>query len=72
MVGVGHLITFFTERLWRSVKHEEGLSKNIRFVVKHVEGLEKYFTFYNTRRYHQSLEYKTPYEVHFGVSSVSK
>ncbi len=33
------------------------------------EGLGKYFSFYNNRRYHQSLEHKTPHEVHFGVSS---
>ena len=62
----------FTERLWRSVKYEEVYLKEYQVCREAREGLEKYFTFYNTRRYHQSLEYKTPYEVHFGVSSVSK
>jgi putative transposase len=61
----------FTERLWRSVKYEEVYLKDYQVCREAREGLEKYFTFYNTRRYHQSLEYKTPYEVHFGVSSVS-
>ena len=62
----------FTERLWRSVKYEEVYLKDYQVCREAREGLEKYFIFYNTRRYHQSLKYKTPYEVHFGVSSGSK
>lgn len=58
----------FTERLWRSVKYEEVYLKDYEVCRDAREGLEKYFSFYNNRRYHQSLEYKTPYEVHFGVS----
>ena len=57
----------FTERLWRSVKYEEVYLKDYEVCRDAREGLEKYFSFYNNRRYHQSLEYKTPYEVHFGV-----
>lgn len=62
----------FTERLWRSVKYGEVYLKEYQACSEAREGLEKYFTFYNIRRYYQSLEYKIPYEVHFGVSSVSK
>ena len=62
----------FTERLWRSVKYEEVYLKDYQVCRDAREGLEKYFLFYNTRRYHQSLGYKTPYEVHFGVPYVSK
>ena len=58
----------FTERLWRSVKYEEVYLKDYQVCRDAREGLEEYFSFYNNRRYHQSLEYKTPYEVHFGVS----
>ena len=29
-------------------------------------GLERYFGFYNRNRPHQSLQYRTPTEVHFG------
>lgn len=29
------------------------------------EGLVHYFTFYNQERPHQSLDYRTPAEVHF-------
>ena len=57
----------FTERLWRSVKYEDIYLKDYEVCREVREGLEKYFSFYNNRRCHQSLEYKTPYEVHFGV-----
>ena len=57
----------FTERLWRSVKYEEIYIKDYQVCRDAREGLEKYFSFYNNRRYHQSLVYKTPYEVHYGV-----
>ena len=62
----------FTERLWRSVKYEDIYIKEYEACRDVREGLEKYFAFYNNRRYHQSLEYKTPYEVHFGVSYEEK
>ena len=28
-------------------------------------GLREYFEFYNNKRYHQSLDYQTPFEVYF-------
>lgn len=57
----------FTERLWRSVKYEDVYIKDYEVCRDAREGLSEYFLFYNNRRYHQSLKYKTPYEVHFGV-----
>ncbi|GJQ48796.1 MAG: transposase [Candidatus Kuenenia stuttgartiensis] len=73
MYGRGRAFdNIFTERLWRSVKYGEVYLKEYQACSEAREGLEKYFTFYNIRRYYQSLEYKIPYEVHFGVSSVSK
>jgi putative transposase len=56
----------FTERLWRSVKYEEVYIKDYQAYRDAREGLGNYFSFYNNRRYHQSLGYKTPYEVHYG------
>ena len=29
------------------------------------KGLNQYFEFYNTRRFHQSLDYKTPAEIYY-------
>lgn len=55
----------FVERLWRSVKYEEVYLYQYQTVSEARKGLARYFTFYNTERLHESLEYKTPYEVYF-------
>jgi len=73
MDGRGRVFdNIFTERLWRSVKYEEVYIKDYQVCRDAREGLEVYFSFYNNRRYHQALEYKTPYEVHYGVSCGNK
>lgn len=73
MDGRGRVFdNIFTERLWRSVKYEEVYIKDYQVCRDAREGLEAYFSFYNNRRYHQALEYKTPYEVHYGVSCWNK
>lgn len=58
----------FTERLWRSVKYEDVYLKDYAAVDEARAGLGDYFGFYNTARPHQALAYRTPAEVHFGVS----
>lgn len=55
----------FTERLWRSVKYEEVYLKEYRSPREAREGLRRYFEFYNNRRPHQALGYRTPAEVYF-------
>src|SRR6202012_1497629 len=50
----------FIERLWRSLKYEEGYLKDYRSVSEARAGIENYFRFYNQERLHQSLEYRTP------------
>ena len=54
----------FVERLWRTVKYEEVYLKEYETVIEAVEGIRGYFEFYNERRFHQSLGYKTPAEVY--------
>lgn len=59
----------FIERLWRSVKYE-----NI-YIYAYVyayedglslwKGLGEYFNFYNKDRFHESLDYQTPYQVYY-------
>lgn len=55
----------FTERLWRSVKYEDVYLKSYQTIHEAREGLSHYFTFYNTTRKHQSLNYRTPAQVYF-------
>lgn len=56
----------FTERLWRTVKYEDVYLKSYTTTDEAREGLQRYFPFYNTRRPHQSLNYRTPEEVYRG------
>jgi putative transposase len=50
----------FIERLWKSVKYECIYLHAFEDGVQLYEGLDNYFTFYNTERLHQSLDYETP------------
>jgi putative transposase len=54
----------FVERLWRSVKYEEVYLHEYESVRGAVEGLRRYFEFYNMERPHQALNYRTPNEVY--------
>lgn len=54
----------FTERLWRSVKYEEVYLKDYATVSEAQENITNYFKFYNHKRKHQSLNYKTPAEIY--------
>lgn len=55
----------FTERLWRTVKQENIYLNSYQNVAQARTGLNKYFSFYNNLRRHQSLDYRTPAEVYF-------
>lgn len=55
----------FVERLWRSVKYEHVYLYEHSTVVDLHAGLSDYFDFYNHRRFHQSLDDRTPAEVYF-------
>ena len=55
------------ERLWRSVKYEEVYLHDYQSIAEAEQGIGRYFEFYNRQRLHQSLGYRTPYEVHFNV-----
>lgn len=57
----------YVERLWRSLKYEEIYIKGYSTVADCTEGIKRYFEFYNTERFHQSLEYWTPDEIYFGL-----
>ena len=50
----------FVERLWRTVKYENIYIRCYETVAELIEGLSRYFAFYNQERLHQSLGYETP------------
>jgi putative transposase len=54
----------FVERLWRTVKYEDIYIRSYETVAELLEGLNRYFAFYNQERPHQSLGYETPAEVY--------
>jgi len=54
----------FVERLWRSVKYEEVYLHQYQTVSEARNGLAKYFLFYNMERLHESLGYRTPFEIY--------
>ncbi len=59
----------FIERLWRSLKYEDIYLKDYQTIREVILGIEEYFNFYNYKRPHQSLDYKTPAEVYFNTCS---
>ena len=66
MDGQGRVFdNIFVERLWRTVKYEDVYLKDYQTVPEVRTGIERYFGFYNRRRLHQALDYRTPAEVYF-------
>lgn len=55
----------FIERLWRSVKYEEVYLKGYTSISTARNSLTTYFDFYNTRRFHQGLDDRTPDAVYW-------
>ena len=67
MDGKGRALdNIFTERLWRTVKYEEVYLKEYATPREAQQGLRRYFDFYNQKRLHQALNYRTPAEIYFG------
>lgn len=62
----------FTERFWRSIKYENVYIKDYRTYDEANAGIAEYMTFFNTIRPHESLNYRTPYEVQFFLPESEK
>jgi putative transposase len=70
MDGRGRCLdNIFTERLWRTVKYEDIYIKGYEMVADVQKGLMEYFTFYNSKRPHQSLNYETPDQFYYKKTS---
>ena len=73
MDGKGRWVdNVFVERLWRSVKYEDIYLHAYETVREVKVALASYFSFYNGRRPHQALHYRTPDEMYFGTDEMKK
>jgi len=69
MDGKGRALdNIFTERLWRTIKYEEVYLHSYAHPREARQSLTRYLDFYNHRRPHQALGYRTPAEVYSGTS----
>lgn len=65
MDGKGRALdNVFVERLWRSVKYECVYLRAFENGTELFAGLKNYFDFYNNRRLHQALNYRTPQQIY--------
>jgi putative transposase len=55
----------YIERFWRSFKREEFYLNEYASVKDLKKAIHAYIEFYNRKRFHQSLDYKTPAAVYF-------
>lgn len=70
MDGKGRALdNIFVERLWRTVKYEDIYLKAYQDGWQLENGLQAYFEFYNSRRFHQGLSYRTPEQVLKGIKN---
>nr|WP_198925500.1 IS3 family transposase [Dictyobacter vulcani] len=66
MDGKGRALdNIFTERLWRTIKYEEVYIKEYDNPRTARTDLTRYLHFYNERRLHQALNYRTPAEIYW-------
>jgi len=68
MDGKGRVFdNIFIERLWRTVKVEEVYLRDYQTIAEARYYLGRYFEFYNDKRLHQALGYRTPADV-YGIA----
>ncbi len=73
MDGKGRALdNIFVERLWRSLKYEEIYLNSYSDMTELQEAIDNYFNFFNTERFHQSLEYSTPDEIYYDAFAIQK
>lgn len=72
MDGRGRVFdNIFVERLWRSVKYENVYIYDYQQVAEARGGLRQYFEIYDFKRLHESLDYRTPWEIYSGIETLT-
>ncbi len=59
------LDNIFIERFFRSLKYEDVYLNKYSNILEAKNGIAAYIDFYNTERFHQSLDYSTPDDIYF-------
>ncbi len=62
----------FTERLWRTIKHEEVYRHEYENGWMAEDWLGRHFEFYNQKRPHQSLDWDAPAKRDFGGKKLAQ
>ncbi len=66
MDGKGRCLdNIYIERFWRSLKYEDFYLNDYQSIADLKRGIKNYIEFYNHKRWHQALDYKTPAEIYF-------
>ena len=66
MDGKGRCLdNVFIERFWRSIKYEYLNLKEYESIKELYADIKEYIDWYNKKRLHQSLGYKTPFEIYY-------
>jgi len=61
------LDNIYIERFWRSIKYEDIYLNGYETMSDLKEGVKRYMLFYNSERFHQSLDYATPDEMYYAA-----
>ncbi len=72
MDGKGRCLdNVFIERFWRSIKYEYLNLNEYESVKELYKDIKEYIVWYNEKRLHQSLNYKTPYEIYYENNNIN-
>ena len=69
MDGKGrYLDNIMNERFWRTLKYEQIYLNRFEDVMELRRSLLNWINYYNAKRLHQKLDYRTPDEIYYGLS----
>jgi hypothetical protein len=66
---IKHINQVWSSDIWRTLKYENIFIYDYKTVKDLRKGIERFFKFYNTERFHQSLNDQTPDDIYFQRAS---